>query len=320
MPSGIIMQSGSIGATQDDIEKVLTANGYEADKPEPAEPVEPKREDFKTDEEFEAAQTDFEAKQEEAAAKAEEAEEQKRLEQERRHPRLSRRQKAVDAATKELREKNRQLEERLAALEGKKTEAAKEPELKAPKREEFKSDDEFEEAKFDYRYKLRRAREQHDEQQKQLAKAQKDLEEHQKEIIAQYEAARDEIKEEFADWDETLAEFGESHVSQTVYMTILSLEEGPRVTYYLAKHPDTLEKLNAMFPDAAMKEVVRLHDRLKTGPARSEKPDAKPKPKPRLPEPVTPVRTSAQASTLTSREAAQARDYRSFKRAQLSGR
>lgn len=322
MPTGIILQSGSVGATEDDIQKVLEKHGYEVDKPEaaPAEAVEPKREDFKSDEEFEAAQTKFDEELEAAATKAEEEEERKRLEQERRHPRLSRRQKAVDAATKELREKNKQLEERLAALESKKPEPVKEPELKAPKREEYKTDEEFEEAKFDYRYKLRRAKEQAEQSRAAAAETQKELEKHQKEVIEQYHAAKEEIKQEYDDWDEVLSEFGEAQVSQTVFMTILSLEEGPRVSYYLAKHPDTLKKLNALFPDAAMKEVVRLHDRLKAGPAREDKTEARPKPRTKIPEPITPVRTSASASTLTSRDAAAARDFKAFKRAQASGR
>ena len=32
-PSGIIMQSSSVGATQEAIEKVLNDNGYETEKP-----------------------------------------------------------------------------------------------------------------------------------------------------------------------------------------------------------------------------------------------------------------------------------------------
>jgi DNA repair exonuclease SbcCD ATPase subunit len=227
MPSGIIMQSASHGATQEDIEKVFEKNGLEFDKPEPEAPVEPKREDFKSDAEFEAARTEFDAKQEEAeaeaAAKEEEEEERKRKEQETRHPRMSRRQKAVDAATKELREKNKQLEERLAALESKKEPVKPAPELKTPKREDFKSDEEFEEAKFDYRYKLRRAKEQEEQNRAAIAEAQKDLEKHQKEVLEQYQASKEEIKQEYDDWEEVMEEFGSAQVSQTVYMTILSV-------------------------------------------------------------------------------------------------
>jgi hypothetical protein len=312
MPSGIILSSGSVGATQEAIEKVLADNGYEADKPaieEPTAPVEPKREDFKTDEEFESAQTEFEAAQEDAEEKQRQEEERKRLEA---LPRKSRTQKAIEKATKKLAEENKKLEERLAALEGKKPTEPKPEELKAPKREDFKTDEEFEEAKFQYRYKLQRQKEQGEESKKAI-------ETHQREMLSNYQAAKDEIKEEYADWNDTLEQFGESPVSASVYVAILSLEEGPRVSYYLAKHPDELEKLNAMFPDQATREVIRLHDRLKTKtpPKGTSEP---PKPRPKLPAPVVPVSTSATNSTATSRDAAASRDYRAFKRAQRAGR
>ena len=49
MPAGIIMQSASVGATKEAIEKVLAENGHEPETPEVEvlAPVEPKREDFK---------------------------------------------------------------------------------------------------------------------------------------------------------------------------------------------------------------------------------------------------------------------------------
>ena len=67
MPSGIILKSQSPGATQADLEKVLVGAGYEVDKPteEPAATAEePKRDKFKTEEEFEAAHVEWQDKQE----------------------------------------------------------------------------------------------------------------------------------------------------------------------------------------------------------------------------------------------------------------
>lgn len=319
MPSGIILSSGSQGATQEHIEKVLADNGYEAEKPgaeAPAELVEPKREDFKTEEEFNAAVDAHEAELE----KREDAEEQKREEEERKRlerlPKKSRRQRAIEKATKDLEAENRWLKEQLQGKggEGKKTaEPAPVEELKAPKREDFKSDEEFEEAKFQYRYKKQR-------QQEQTEDSKKAIESHQREMLANYAAAKAEIKEEHDDWDDVMKEFGESPVSSSVYVTILSLEEGPRVSYYLAKHPDELEKLNAMFPDQATREVIRLHDRLKTKTPAANGTSERPKPRPRLPDPVRPVSTAATTSTLTSRDAAKSGNYSAFKRAQRAGR
>jgi hypothetical protein len=91
--------------------------------------------------------------------------------------------------------------------------------------------------------------------------------------------------------------------------------------YYLGKHPAAAKKLAEMSPFAAVMEVGRLAARLKTG--APEPGDAasrtKIKPKPRIPEPVKPVSTSATASTLTSREAAQKKDFRAFRQAQARG-
>src|SRR5208282_5354257 len=103
MPSGIVMSSSSVGATQEAIEKVLTDHGYETDKPE-VEPVEPKPEEIEAEEVIE------EQKEEAAETEAK---------------RPSRKQRLVDRVTRELREQNRKLEERLAKLEGNKAASRK---------------------------------------------------------------------------------------------------------------------------------------------------------------------------------------------------
>jgi len=307
MPSGIILSSGSQGATQEAIEKVLTDHGYEAEKPEveaPAEPQEPKREDFETDEAFEVAQEEFAAKAEEAAEEEEERKEKERLEK---LPKPSRRQRAVEKATKELRDENKKLAERLAALEGKKP-AEVQPKIETPKREDFKTDQEFEEAMFDYRYKLRRIKEAAEE----TLKAQQDrLKEH----FENYQTAVADFKDEHDDWDEVVNQSLPIH--ESVYLAVIEQENGPQVTYYLGKHPDFARRLAEMSPLSAVMEIGRLADRLKGG--KPEPSGEKPKPKPRLPEPVKPVSTAATASTLTSREAAEKRDFRAFKRAQARG-
>jgi hypothetical protein len=307
MPSGIILSSGSQGATQEAIEKVLTDHGYEADKPEVTvtEPAEPKREDFETDEAFEAAQEEFAAKAEEAAEEEEERKEKERLAK---LPKTSRRQRAVEKATKELREENKKLAERLAALEGKKPETAQ-PKIQAPKREDFATDAEYEEAMFDYRYKVRRAKEDADA-------AQNAQQTRLKENFENYQTAVETFKDEHDDWDEVVNQ--QLPIHESVYLAIIEQENGPQVTYYLGKHPDFARRLAEMTPLSAVMEVGRLADRLKGG----QKPEAgeKPKPKPRLPEPVKPVSTAATSSSLTSAEAAKSRDFRAFKAAQRAGR
>jgi hypothetical protein len=61
---GIVLSSGSDGSREEDTVAVLEKHGYEVDKPKTkpvAEPAEPQREDFKSDDEFEAAQSQHEA-------------------------------------------------------------------------------------------------------------------------------------------------------------------------------------------------------------------------------------------------------------------
>jgi len=318
-PSGIILSSSSQGATKEAIEKVLSDNGYEPDKPEPAateEIVEPKRDDFQSDEEFEAAQDEYATKQQELADKEEQEEEERQRRQEEKHPKLTRRQRAIDKATRELQEKNRRLEERLAALEGGKKPAAEEKQLKieVPQRDKFKSDAEFDDAMFDYRYKVRRAKEQAEAEQTAVQK-------HLENNFKTYQSAVAEFKDDHDDWDDVVN--NESPINESTYLSVIELgADGPAVTYYLGTHPDYARKLSEMTPHSAAMEVGRLSLRLKTG-AREPREAGngrKPKPKPRLPEPVKPVSTAATSSTLTSSEAAKKRDYRAFKVAQRAGR
>jgi len=318
MPSGIVLASGSIGSKPEDTLAVLEKHGYEVPKAEPAapaEPVEPKREDFASDEEFSTAQAEFEEQQAEAEAAAQEAEEKKAAATK---PHLSRIQKRIAKETAALRGEIDALKRQIAEAQPGKKPAVETPKVpEAPKRADFKSDAEFDEAMFDYRYKLRRAKEVAEQSQNALL-------DHNKKVMERYNTAREEIKQEegYADWDEVVKEMGDVIVSQPVYVTVFSLEEGPRVFYYLAKHPEKLEELNAMFPEEAAREVVRLHDRLKTSkgkPGASEATPPKPKPKV-LPTPVKPMAAAASASTLSAADAAKAKDFRKFKEARLAGR
>jgi hypothetical protein len=326
MPSGIILSSGSQGATKEAIEKVLTENGYEAETPAieetTTELVEPKRDDFASDEEFDKAQEAHEAKleeQEQAEAEKEEEAERKRLEA---LPKKSRKQRAVEKATKELNDKLRKAEERLAALEGKtpqgkeKTAAASAVEApKAPKREDFDSDEKFEDALFDYRYKLRRATEAAEE-------AKKSLDSRLEQNFTDYKTAVASFKEEHDDWDEVVDQ--SLALPEAVYYAVVDLgKEGPPVTYYLGQHPEFLEELAELTPYRAAAEIGRLAEKL--NPKAGKKPAAgaertpKPKPRANIPEPVRPVSSSATSSSQTSREAAGKRDYRAFKAAQRRG-
>lgn len=306
MPSGIIMQSSSVGATQEAIEKVLTENGYEPEKPAAAaEAVEPQREDFESDEDFDQAHQDFETKQEESEAA-------KGAEKKTEAQKPTRRQRAIDKATKQLQEDLRKANERLVALEGKdgeKKTTAKAEELKVPERKDFKNDAEFDDAMFDYRYKVRRAKEQSEASLKALdTRLKENFENYQSQVAA--------FKEEHDDWDEVVNQ--PIPVHESVYLAVQELENGAAVTYYLGKHPDEARRLAELSPLSAVVKVGQIASRLKSGSKEPEDGKKKTERKP-IPEPVKPVSTSATSSSLTSREAAKNRDFKAFKAAQRRG-
>jgi|SRR5579872_2484170 len=337
MPTGIILSSASQGATKEAVEKVLAANGFEVEAPAAATtttdsaaaaaaetPAAPKREDFASDEEFEIAHEAFQVEQDEAREKAElEAEENEEDGEATAaaaaapRQKLTRRQRAIDKATRELRDELRAYKERLAALEGKggkQTTEPAAPKLEVPKREDFQTDAEFDEAMFDYRYKVRRAKE---EKESARTEQQTRLQEH----YENYRAGVAEFKATHDDWDEVVNQKIPMH--ESAQLTILELENGPAVTYYLGKYPAFTQELAKMSPLAAVVEIGRLSDKLKKAGAREPRGTdgaAKTKTRPRLPEPVRPVSTAATASTLSSAEAAKNRDFRAFKAAQRAGR
>jgi hypothetical protein len=313
MPSGIIMQSASVGATKEAIEKVLVEHGHEPEKPEVVEPVAPKEEDFETTEEFEEAKEAFEETKEQEAETDEDKKETARLAA---LPKKSRRQRAVEKATKDLADKNRRLEDRLAALEGKgpeKKEAVVVAAPKAPVRADFKTDEEFADAQFDYRYQVRRAKEQQESERTRInTQLQTNFETYQSSVAA--------FKEEHDDWDEVVNQ--KLAIHESVYLAVMEQENGPQVTYYLGKHPAYAKTLAEMSPLSAVMEIGRLAERLKPGSTRGPGADTdapkKPAPK-KIPEPVRPLSSAATSSSLTSREAAKNRDFRAFKKAQRAG-
>lgn len=317
-PSGIIMQSGSIGATQEALHKVFTDNKLEPETPETEIelPVAPKPEDFENDEDYEKAQEDFDSKEAEREEKEEEEAAKREEEEEAKKPKLTRRQKAIEKATRDLKEQNRKLEERLAAVENGKKPAAAQPKLEAPKRESFKTDEEFNDALFDYRYKLRRSKEQNEEALRLANEKVKEVTEFYQSNVRKFREGLD-----VDDWDETLNQTLPVH--DAVIFSIGELENGPQVSYYLGKHPDFTKKLAEISPYSAVMEVGRLAARLKTGAANRAEADGRDKKKTtraKIPTPVKPVNSSPKTSTMSSAEAAKERNFRAFKVAQRAGR
>ena len=312
MPSGVILTSASPGATEEKVSKVLESAGLEVEQPEVvATEGEPKREAFETDEEFDAAVEEYKK------AHPKETEEESEEEETPAARKPSKFQKRIQKITGRLETENAELRERLAKLEkGGKTEEEPAPkENKRPTRAEFKSQEEYEDALISWGT-TRTMEQRTAEQQLEEAKAQT------QENYDAYKEGVDEFVSEHDDWDEVVNQ--EIPIHPDVQYAIFELREaGAAVTYYLGTHPDYAVKLAKMPVRSAVMEVGRLSQKLtpESGSGRSAAGNgAPPKPRPRIPAPVTPVRTSATSQSLTSTEAAKNKNYKAFKAAQRAGR
>lgn len=79
-------------------------------------------------------------------------------------------------------------------------------------------------------------------------------------------------------------------VAPHVVDALLDSDSGPDLAYHLAKHPETVKRINALPPLAAARELGRIEASLSTPAAPREKPASK------APVPITPARSSAPAS------------------------
>lgn len=304
----VTMVSASRGATQEAVEEVLVKRGLEVQKPEPTTPEipveEPARDAFDNDEEFEAAHSAWQAKQETPAEEDEDEDPQPA------RPKLSRFQKRLQQVTGRIQAENAALKARLDQLEkgGKKEQAAKEND--EPVREQFKTQKEYDDALFDYRYKQRRAKEQEED-------AAREQREHAEQIQSSYRRSVEAFKDTVDDWEEVVTNSDiPMHLSEQ--LAIMEQENAAEIVYHLGKHPDYARKLAEMSPLGAVMEVGRLSAKLKAAsgsPGTGTGPAATPKPKPKVPPPVRPVSTSATQPTLTTSTAKSLKDFRAAKAA-----
>jgi hypothetical protein len=332
----VVLVSASPNASEEAIQEVFDKHGLEREAPEvkeekvaaapPVEAVEPARDDFETDEEFEAARAEWK-KAADAEAKVKEAEED---ESEKKTNRFQRRvDKRVARETAALRQEADDLRRRLEELEGKKgaegeTKKAAE-ENPRPKRDAFDSQEKYEDALLAWGTKDAIAKKEAEDK----AKAAKDATEAEsKQLETNYQNYREQVeefKEEHDDWDDVVNQDIPMHTA--VQLALLEQPNGAEVTYYLGKHTDFTEKLAGMSPLSAVVEIGILSRKLQSettrkpsGPATEWGGKTRTTTTPRAPAPVQPVRTGTTLSSMTSRDAAKANDYKAFKRAQRGGR
>lgn len=301
MPSGIILKSASHEVSDEVREKnlqaVVEAAGYEVAQPEAA--VEPQRDDFKTEEEFEAAHVEWQEKEEaEVGEEVEEKEEKPAA-----APKKSRRERAVDRATQKLQDEIAELKKKLEA----KPSAKEEPkEAVKPKRADFAQDEDGEQKYEDALIAWGVEKAKKDGAVKDAETASKARFE---QNIQNYAAQVEEAKDEHEDWDDVVNQ--DIFIGKEVQLAILEQENGAEVIYYLGRHPAYATKLGEMSPLSAVMEVGRLSSRLKTGAAAPAEANGErtPKPKPKVPAPVRTVSTAGSSEGLTFAEIAAKPNY-----------
>lgn len=195
----------------------------------------------------------------------------------------------------EMRERTRVLEERLAALEGKKTADEPKPAAdKEPKRENYSTDQEFNEARAEWKgeqaaSKVIQAKEQETAQTVEIQRIAASFE-------AQMKIAGDVSKGGYADWSELVASSPAAKIDiyaemPEIYMAFMGSEYAKDVMHEWLAQPDTLKKLIALYkadPGAALRSFNRFEGKVGKD-VEAEKPEekesvkvvAEEKPKPR---------------------------------------
>lgn len=86
----------------------------------------------------------------------------------------------------------------------------------------------------------------------------------QSEVLSDFEERAEAFKAKAKDFDDVVSKFvdGGGKFSDPVRELVTESEFGPQLAYHLAKHPSIVNKLNALPPLQAAKEIGRLEDTL----------------------------------------------------------
>lgn len=152
---------------------------------------------------------------------------------------------------------------------------------KPPVRENFESDEAFEDARIDYRVSQRIATEKAEEATKTHKETSEALA---KEQATAWQAHLSSVKETIPDFDEVV-DNSDLKVLPHVAQLMMDHDRGGELMYHFAKNPEALEELNGM---TATKAAFKIHD-IATSIHAPEKPAVLEKPTTKAPAPVRPL-------------------------------
>jgi hypothetical protein len=153
-----------------------------------------------------------------------------------------------------------------------------------PKRADFASQEEYEEAMVDWKVDQRIAA-------RERAQAEAQAQAEARKVETAWATRCEAIKKEVEDFVSAI-EGCEEPVSPVVSDALKRSEVGPQLLYFFAKHPQELKKVNVLHPIEAVRYISRLEmDLAGDEPVKQVKPVERSK----APAPITPVRQTAAA-------------------------
>jgi uncharacterized protein YozE (UPF0346 family) len=314
-----------------DSEKVVTAamgaatkneSKVEETKSASAEKADETIEESETSKELESKESE-ESESEESSEEKESKDDDESLDGEQK-PKKNGVQKRIDKLVKKNSEKDREIEYLRKELMKKGSEqpqekGAEKPEVKEakegkPSADDFENHADYLEALTDWKLEQK-------EKAKEAAKKADDLKSNYQKAIEKHNERVGEFKKAQADYEEVISDFIEEHgdlkFSIALEDSILASDVGPQLVYHLAKNKEELDRINALSPLAAAREIGKIEARLsKKSQPLAEKKHSK------APRPIEPVNTGRGSSIRKSiyDESLSQSEYEQLRKEQMAKR
>jgi len=179
-----------------------------------------------------------------------------------------------------------------------------------PAQDDFETYEQFQEALVDWKVNLRLT--EHDvEARERIERA--SAQRAQEAIVAAHTSRIDAFRSEHDDFDAVIEQGRDLPMTRPMQDSVLNSDMGPAVMYHLCRFPEECDRISAMAPMAAIREMGKLEARIEaaqTGPA---SPAAS---LTQAPRPIKPVGGGVTASTVPLDQM----DYQSYRRARMQGR
>ena len=198
---------------------------------------------------------------------------------------LTEARKAADAKAVAEKERADKLEAELRA-KAEPARAAEPEKLEAPQRAAFATEDEYQDARVDYRVKLAREA---DRKAEAEARAQAEGQR----VVSTYAERLKAAKAEIKDYDARIEPLKDLMIPPYIRDSIFESEVGPMLPLYFADHPAEARRIIGLSPTAALRELGKIEAMIETEAAPA--PKAEPKAEPvaqvsKAPAPISPLR------------------------------